>query len=164
MEKINKKSIDETEKHIFQQYIDSEQYSIHVLSDTNGKPISVVGMVNLKKHMDGETFNIKTIKDDKLIRIGKKLGEKLGHIGPLSADVHKIRENYVILELNPRISGCYSISHYASNFTEKLVSIIEGKKVKSKIDDYRKDVIMMKEFAVYQTTEDKIDRKIIKYL
>jgi len=48
-------STEESEKHIFQQYVDSDQFSIHMLNDVTRKPVSVVGMVNVHRHMDGES-------------------------------------------------------------------------------------------------------------
>ena len=162
IEFISTQDIPEDEKTMFQEYIDSDQYSIHVFNDASLRPISVVTMVNLFRHF-GETFHIKTYRDNSLIQLGITIGEKLGHFGPLSADVHK-RDNgeYVVLEFNPRFSGCYSLSHYAgADFPGKIFSMIKNEPIKVKrIDNFDDDVIMLKQFTTQKLSEELISKKI----
>lgn len=162
IENIGLQDIPEDEKLMFQEYIDSEQYSIHVFNDSFLKPIKVVTMVNIFKHF-GETFHIKTYRDETLIELGIKIGNILKHLGPLSADVHQ-RENgeYVVLEFNPRFSGCYSLSHYAgADFPRKIYSLMKNEEIKSeKIDDFEDDVIMLKQFTTEKLSESLINMKV----
>lgn len=152
----------EDEKLIFQEYIDSEQFSVHVFNNEQLVPVTVVTMVNIFKHF-GETFHIKTYRDPALLQLGIDIGTKLKHLGPLSADVHK-RENgeYVVLEFNPRISGCYSLSHYAgADFTGKMIQLAMGKPVHTeKIDDFEDGVVMLKQFTTAKLSERQIDGKL----
>lgn len=156
--------IPEDEKIIYQEYINSEQYSIHVFNDESLEPISVVTMVNLFKNL-GETFHIKTYRDGELTKLGIKIGKKLGHYGPLSVDVHQ-RENgdYVVLEFNPRMSGGYSLSHFAgADFPGKIYSLIKEEEIKvSAIDAFKDDVIMLKQFTTQKVDESIINNKIEK--
>lgn len=162
IESIQLQDIPEDEKIMFQEYIDSEQYSVHVFNNGSLKPVSVVTMVNLFKHF-GETFHIKTYRDNSLTQLGITIGEKLKHFGPLSADVHQ-RENgeYVILEFNPRISGCYSLSHYAgADFPGKIYSLMKGEEIEfEKIDEFDDDVIMLKQFTTEMVSESLISMKV----
>lgn len=162
MKQTGLSDIPEDEKVIYQEYIDSDQYSIHVFNDANLKPVSVVTMVNIIKNL-GETFHIKTFRDQKLTDLGIQIGEKLKHYGPLSADVHQ-RENgeYVVLEFNPRLSGGYSLSHFAgADFPGKIFQLMEGEEIKvDAVDDFEDDVIMLKQFTTEKLTEAKIDGKI----
>lgn len=162
MEKVKNSNIKENEKHIYQQHIESDQYSIHIINNKSGEPVSVVGMVNIIRHTDGETFNIKSIKDQSLIKLGIMLGKKLKHFGFLSADVHKTNDGFTILELNPRIPGCYSLSHCAANFTEKIIKIIKGQTIEENIDCYSENVIMLKQFTTFIKTKEEIDNNVIK--
>lgn len=159
---ISSQNIPEDEKIMFQEFIDSDQYSIHVFNDASLRPVSIVTMVNLFKHF-GETFHIKTYRDDSLIQLGISIGEKLRHFGPLSADVHK-RDNgeYVVLEFNPRISGCYSLSHYAgADFPGKIFSLIKNEPIKvERVDNFEDDVIMLKQFTTQKFSEELISKKI----
>lgn len=162
IESIGMQNIPEDEKLMFQEYIDSEQYSLHIFNDASLKPVTIVGMVNLFKHF-GETFHIKTYRDDSLTKLGVLIGEKLRHFGPLSVDVHQ-RENgeYVVLEFNPRISGCYSLSHYAgANFPGKIYSLIKNETIECKsLDSYEDDVIMLKQFTTLKVSESSISKKV----
>lgn len=155
-------NINEDEKLMFQEYIDSEQFSIHVFNDNSLKPVSVVTMVNLFNHF-GETFHIKTLRDKNLTELGVKIGNKLKHLGPLSADVHK-RENgeYVVLEFNPRISGCYSLSHYAgADYPRKILDLALGNPINfSKVDSFEDGVIMLKQFSTMKLSEPIVNNKV----
>lgn len=165
MKKTQVLDIPEEEKSIYQEYIDSNQYSLHVFNDQKKRPVSIVAMVNLFKHMNGETFHIKTIKDNALTELGLNIANSLGHLGPLAVDVHKRGNEYVVLELNPRISGCYSLSHYAGvNFPGKIHDLIINKEIKfTNVDDYKDDVVMLKSYLTHFTTIDEIKRSTIDY-
>jgi len=155
-------NIPEDEKIIFQEYIDSEQYSVHVFNDASLKPVSVVTMVNLFKHF-GETFHIKTYRDEPLVKLGIQIGETLQHFGPLSADVHKKDSGeYVLLEFNPRISGCYSLSHYAgADYPGKIYKLLRNENIPAEhIDEFKDGVIMLKQFTTMQLTEEIISEKV----
>ena len=161
IEFIKLQDIPEDEKVMFQEYVDSEQYSIHVFNDASLKPVSVVTMVNLFKHF-GETFHIKTYKDELLTQLGVEIGEKLKHLGPLSADIHqKDNGEYVVLEFNPRISGCYSLSHYAgADFPGKIYSLIKKEEITSDTIDKFEDVIMLKQFTTQKVSELLVSEKV----
>ena len=161
---MHESNLPEDEKLMFQEYIDSDQYSVHVFNNEKKEPIKVVGMINIFKHF-GETFHIKTYKDDNLLELGRKIGSELGHLGPLSADVHKRKDGeYVVLEFNPRISGCYSLSHYAgADFTGKIIDLVKGSStaIKDELFEFEDDIIMLKQFTTRRVTKSDID-KIIK--
>jgi len=163
-QKIGEQRIPEDEKVMYQEYIDSDQFSIHVFNDATLKPVTIVTMVNIFRGF-GETFHIKTFRDDKLTKLGVSIGEKVKHLGPLSADVHQ-RENgeYVVLEFNPRISGCYSLSHYAgADFPGKIFSLIRGEEISVKsIDAFEDNVIMLKQFTTSKISQTEIERIVEK--
>lgn len=162
IEQMKLSNINEDEKLIFQEFIDSEQFSIHVFNDNSLKPVSVVTMVNIFDHF-GETFHIKTYRDKNLTELGINIGNKLKHLGPLSADVHK-RENgeYVVLEFNPRISGCYSLSHYAgADYPRKILNLALGNPIDfTEVDSFEDGVIMLKQFSTMKLSESVINKKV----
>lgn len=157
--------IDETKKVMYQQYVDSEQYSFHAFNDWEGRPVIVIGMVNLVAHMTGETYHIRSLKDEKLIAMGKKLAESLKHVGPLCADVHKLGDEFVLLELNPRIGGCYSLSHYSgADFPGKIMRLIAGEPFpEGPVDDFEDGVVMLKQYTVLKTSLDTIKSRVRHY-
>lgn len=162
IEFLKKQDIPEDEKLMFQEYIDSNQYSVHVFNNNEYDPVSIVGMVNVFNHF-GETFHIKTIYDEELIDLGRSIGKKLKHIGPLSADVHR-RENgeFVVLEFNPRISGCYSLSQYAgADFPGKIYKLIRNEKIEiENPSNYKMGLVMLKQFTTAFYTEQELDSKL----
>lgn len=165
IERLESETIPEDEKLMFQEYLDSDQYSVHIFNDATLKPVAVIGMVNLFRHF-GETFHIKTYRNKSLIELGIAIGEKLGHFGPLSADVH-MRDNgeYVVLEFNPRFPGCYSLSHYAgADFPGKIYKLLKNEPIDcKKIDSFTDDLIMLKQFTTFQITESLIASSINEY-
>ncbi len=74
---------------IYQEFVESDQYSLHIFNDFSGRPVSVVGMVNLVSHVNGESFQIVTDDEPRLLELGWQLGTALGHVGPACVDVHK---------------------------------------------------------------------------
>jgi len=163
IDQLQSSDISEDQKVMFQEYIDSDQYSVHIFNNAEGVPVEVVSMVNIFKRF-GETFHIKTIRNKKLIDLGVKIGESVRHCGPLSADVH-MRENgdFVVLEFNPRISGCYSLSHYAgADFTGKIYNLIDNLPITADIiDGFDDDVIMLKQFTTAKLSQEVINSKVI---
>ena len=148
----------------YQEYIDSDQFSLHIFNDAALKPVCVVSMVNIFRHF-GETFHIRTFRDSELIELGILIGEKVKHLGPLSVDVHR-RDNgeYVVLEFNPRISGCYSLSHYAgADFPGKIFDIVLGQQSRvSAIDAFEDDVIMLKQYVTAKVYQREIDEYVCR--
>lgn len=162
MKQTGLSEISEDEKVIYQEYIDSDQYSIHIFNNEKLEPVSVVTMVNLVKNL-GETFHIKTFRDTELTQLGLQIGKKLKHFGPISADVHQRKNGeYVVLEFNPRISGGYSLSHFAgADFPGKIFKLMKGEKIQVKaVDDFEDGVILLKQFSVQKMTEARINDKI----
>ena len=147
---------------LYQEYIDSAQYSVHVFNDAGLRPVTVVPMVNLTRRF-GETFQIRTIRDEKLLRLGMQIGAKLRHYGPLSADIHKRPDGeYVVLEFNPRISGCYSLSHYAgADFPGKIYRLIRHEALPpAPVDEFEDGVVMLKQYVTVKTSEAAVNKKI----
>jgi carbamoyl-phosphate synthase large subunit len=157
MHRTSESRVAENEKHMFQEYIDSDQYSVHVLNDGSLNPVAVVGMVNVSRHMDGETFEIRSVKNPDLLDLGVKLGRSLRHLGSASADVHKMGGAYVVLEINPRISGCYSLSHFANpNYTRNMLAILSGEPMKGGLFEFKENLVMQKQFCVNFAFEEGI--------
>lgn len=160
LEIISNDNLPEEEKHIIQEYVESDKYSIHIFNNVDNKPEIVVGMVNIFRHL-GETFHIKTIKDESLLKLGNKIGEELKHLGPLSVDVQKRKDGtFVVLEFNPRISGGYSLSHYAgADYPKRIVNLVDGNHFKTN-GEYLDDYYMLKQFVTRGFSKEEIDSKI----
>lgn len=157
---IQNDGVQENEKHLIQEYVLSDKYSIHIFNDINGNPETVIVMVNIFRNL-GETFHIKTISDPRLIALGYDIGKKLRHIGPLGVDVQmKDDGSYVVLEFNPRFSGCYSLSHFAgADFPKRIINLHKNRTFEVD-NNYTTDLIMLKQFTTSYFTEQDIDNKV----
>ena len=98
------------EELIVQQMLSGDEYSFDILNDLNANPITAVVKRKIKMRA-GETDQGYAFKDDYLMKIGLKLGEKLRHIGPLDVDFFLVEGEPYILELNPRLGGGYPITY-----------------------------------------------------
>ncbi len=137
----------DNEDMIVQEFIEGAEYSFDILNDFNGKTVTSVVKRKIKMRA-GETDQGYAIKDNQLVKSAMRLGNKLGHTGPLDVDFFiKDNEPY-ILELNPRFGGGYSITHYAGlDFTKMLVEIFEGTidPDYSKYCDYEEGWVLIKD-------------------
>ncbi|MBE9168012.1 ATP-grasp domain-containing protein [Pleurocapsales cyanobacterium LEGE 06147] len=78
----------------------------------------------------GETERAITVEDNQLKNLGKKIGQKLGHVGNLDCDVIMSSKGYRVLEMNPRFGGGYPFSHLAgANIPAALIAWANGEKV-----------------------------------
>lgn len=97
---------------IFQQWIAGEEYGLDVVNDLQGRYVATLARRKLVMRA-GNTDRALSVADPKLDALGKTIGNRLQHIGPLDCDVMvKDRECYV-LDLNPRKGGGYPFSHLA---------------------------------------------------
>lgn len=150
------------QRRVYQEFIDSPQYSLHVFNDLSGRPIRVVGMVNLVAHMSGETFHLMSVADPGLLEVGWRLGNALGHVGPLSVDVHVKDGKWVVLELNPRFGGGYPVTHFAGgDFTGLLLDMVAGKTLTA--DEglgFEPGVVALKQYTAAGTTLAEIESRV----
>jgi carbamoyl-phosphate synthase large subunit len=149
-------------RRLYQEFIDSDQFSLHVFNDADGRPLRVVGMVNLVPHMSGETFHLETVAEPALLDLGWRIGHAVGHVGPLCADIHHNGEEFVVLELNPRFGGGYPVSHFAgADFTGLVASLVAGKRLTP--DEglgFEPGVVALKQFIAHATTRADIQRSV----
>ena len=69
----------------------------------------------------------------------------------------------MVLEFNPRISGCYSLSHYAGADSCKIFSLIRGEEISvESIDAFEDNVIMLKQFTTSKISQTEIERIVEK--
>ena len=75
----------------------------------------------------GETDKGKLVSNPEVELIGKKIGEKLGHIGNLDCDILECDGIYYLLEMNPRFGGGYPFTYVSGgNFPLALVNWLRG--------------------------------------
>lgn len=149
---------------IISEYVGSEHYGLDIFSDCSGKPIAVFGVKVLYRKR-GETYQAVSILDGKLIRTGVELANKIKLCGPWDVDLMATQEGYSILEVNPRLGGCYPVSHFAgADFPRKIISLIKGEALQNEIGDYKDGVVMLKQYTALKGITEGMERKFTRYV
>jgi carbamoyl-phosphate synthase large subunit len=139
---------------IIQEELQGDPFDFDILNDLEGKTISVVPWKKYRSRM-GETEQAQTFKDQHVIDFGIMLGTKLGHIGPLDADLFIRGKNISVLEINLRFGGGYPVSHLAgANFPAKIIAMVRGEEVKKDFGNFQHGIVMMKDNLVIGGNED----------
>ncbi len=156
----NKEEVDfflkyyDNEEMLVQEFIDGAEYSFDILNDFEGKVVTAVVKRKMKMR-SGETDQGYAIKSEHFRDWALKLGEALGHTGPLDVDFF-IRDNKpYILELNPRFGGGYPMTHLSGiNFPKLLIDLANNEIKPSDYSSYReyeegnvmvKDMLILKD-------------------
>jgi carbamoyl-phosphate synthase large subunit len=133
---------------IVQEKILGEERDFEMFNDLGGQPLAVVPWKKLG-HRAGESDMSITIEDPRMLEIGEHLSRTVGQWGPLDADVIFRDGEYHIIEMNPRFGGGYPVSHLAGgDFPGMAVRLMRGEVVAPRIGDYRREVLMMKDYCI----------------
>lgn len=112
---------------IIQEKLTGKEYGMDILNDLSG---SFAGSFSREKlaMRAGETDKAISIIREDFDLLGKAIGEHLGHIGSLDADLFEQDGELYVLELNPRFGGGYPFSHEAGmNSVGLILDWLEGK-------------------------------------
>jgi len=155
--------LDRRGEDIIQEYVGNEHYVLNIFSDKNSNPIAVIGIkVLYKKH--GETYQAVTVREDKLIETGIELAKRMKHIGPWDVDLMATQEGYSILEINPRLGGCYPVSHFAgADFPRKIISLVKGEVLQNEIGNFENGVIMLKQYTALKGVTKGMGKQFTRY-
>lgn len=143
----------DNEDMIVQEFIEGKEYSFDILNDFNGQTVTAIVKQKMKMR-SGETDQGYAIKDTGMAALGMKLGNTLGHVGPLDVDFFIKEGEPHILELNPRFGGGYPITYLAGlDFPKILIDLHNGDLDASeyeKYHDYEEGVIMIKDIHIFK--------------
>lgn len=127
---------------IIQEKLSGEEYGLDVMNDLKGNYVAT----SVKKKLAmraGETDKAITVDIPELREIGKKIGENLKHIGNLDVDIMvrvtkdkngNLKEEYCVLELNPRFGGGFPFSYEAGvNLPLAIIKWPKGEEVDPRI-------------------------------
>ena len=82
---------------------------------------------------NGETKKAKIVKPRKFQNLSKKLSKIIKHVGVIDVDVIRLNNTNYVIDINPRFSGGYILSHKAgSNIPGFLVNLINKKNLQKK--------------------------------
>lgn len=141
---LRKKGQDHDNGLIIQEKLDGIEYGMDVLNDFNGNYYGSFAREKLSMR-SGETDKAKSVISSDLSRIGSKLGNSLKHIGNMDCDVFKCKDDFYVLELNPRFGGGYPFSHEAGiNTCAIYIDWLNDQKLVDQHNEYEADITFSK--------------------
>ena len=112
---------------LIQQFIRGPEYGLDVVNDLKGRFAACFVKRKLAMRA-GETDAAETVKDEALEALGRKIGERLGHVGVLDVDLMVDERGPCLLEMNARFGGHYPFAHVAgANIPAALLAWAEGR-------------------------------------
>jgi carbamoyl-phosphate synthase large subunit len=125
------------ENPIVQEYLDGPEYTIDVLCDFNGRPLSIVPRERVVIRA-GVIDRGRTVNDPKLIELARATCEALPFAGPVNIQCRLHRGEPVIFEINPRFSGGIPLTIQAgADFTQMLLKMVLGRAVVPAVGQFR---------------------------
>ncbi len=111
---------------VIQEHVSGQEYGLDVVNDLDGRYIGTLARRKLVMRY-GNTDRAVTVDDPVFEQLGRKLGERLEHIGSLDCDVMLTDRGPLVLDLNPRFGGGYPFSHLAgANVPAALIAWANG--------------------------------------
>jgi carbamoyl-phosphate synthase large subunit len=135
---------------LIQEYIPGKEYTLDILADLEGKVLSVVPRERLEVRA-GEVSKSRTVYRRDLIEQGKYIVEKLGAIGPVTAQCIDNGKDVYWLEVNPRFGGGVPLAIQAGvDYPLLLYQMVRKQSIQPFLGQYNHDLTMLRyDQAVY---------------
>lgn len=133
------------EEYIVQNYIEGIEYTIDILSNFDGEPLSAVPRERLAVR-GGEVLKGKTVRNAELVQWGAEIAAKLKICGPANIQCIKNRKgDYFFTDINTRFgSGAVLTFAAGANYPEMLLKMIRGEKVEKILGKYEENLFMLR--------------------
>jgi carbamoyl-phosphate synthase large subunit len=130
------------ENPIVQEYLDGPEFTIDVLCDFDGRPLSIVPRERVVIR-SGVTDRGRTVQDSRLITIAETACAVMKFAGPINIQCRMRHEQPVIFEINARFSGGIPLTIQAgADFPTMLLKLALGRRVDPSIGAFRDDLWM----------------------
>jgi carbamoyl-phosphate synthase large subunit len=127
---------------VVQTYLDGPEFTIDMLCDFSGRPLSIVPRERVVIRA-GVTDRGRTVKDPQLIELALACAARLGFVGAVNIQCRVVDGRPVIFEINPRFSGGIPLTIEAgADFPRMLVELALGQRVAPAIGRFRENVWM----------------------
>lgn len=146
--------------HVIQEMIVGDEYGLDIFNDLNGRLLAYVAKKKIRMRA-GETDQAVTVKDQMLDKLARRIGNTLGHFGPMDVDVLISEHGMSIIDFNPRFGGGYPLAHtVGANFPQLMVDITMGNSPAVTPGRYDENVVMLKDAGPKMFSLDKLDGMI----
>ena len=127
---------------IVQEYLAGPEFTIDVMCDFNGTPLSIVPRERVVIRA-GVSDRGRTVNDPRLIALAEAACKAFPFVGPINIQCRMRHEMPVIFEINPRFSGGVPLTIQAgADFPAMLLKLAMGRKVEPAIGQFKNDLWM----------------------
>jgi carbamoyl-phosphate synthase large subunit len=127
---------------VVQEYLDGPEFTIDVLCDFDGQPLSIVPRERVVIR-SGVMDRGRTVKNAQLIELARLACLAIPFAGPLNIQCRMKDGEPVIFEINPRFSGGIPLTiESGADFPRMLVRLALGGRVEASIGVFREDLWM----------------------
>jgi carbamoyl-phosphate synthase large subunit len=130
------------ESPIVQEYLAGPEFTLDVLCDVDGRPLSIVPRERVVIRA-GVIDRGRTVNDRRLIALAEAACAAIPFAGPINIQCRMRGDQPVIFEINPRFSGGIPLTIQAgADFPTMLVKLAMGRKVEPAVGAFRADLWM----------------------
>jgi carbamoyl-phosphate synthase large subunit len=125
---------------VIEEYLDGPEYTIDMLCDFSGQPLSIVPRERIVIRA-GVTDRGRTVKDARLTDLAIACASAMTFAGPVNIQCRIVDGRPVVFEINPRFSGGIPLTIAAgADFPRMLVELTLGCRVAPAIGRFRENV------------------------
>ena len=133
---------------IVQACLPGEEFSIDVFSDLDGRCLNAIPRTMIESK-GGESIKGMTIRDERLIELGRDVAEHLRLVGP--ANIQCFREDdgsHFVTDINPRFGGGFPLPLAAGGrYPELALALARGERPEPRLGDFREGIVMTRFFS-----------------
>lgn len=140
---------------IIQKKIEGSEYGLDIVNNLEGKYQATLIRKKLAMR-SGETDKAETMMDERLLKLGERIGNNLGHIGMLDCDILIDSGEIYLIDMNPRFGGGYPFIHHAgANVPYAFVKWLRGETVLNTTFTYKGGMYLAKTDIIVETSKGK---------
>lgn len=134
-----------SDEYVVQPLLDGTQFNLDVLRSASGDVVSVVPKQKLEMS-DGTASLVRSSNDSRLLELGLAVGNAVEHFGSIDVDVIEWHGELYVLEINPRLGGCFPFTNtICPAYTHALMQIAGGASPSPFVGAVRNDVRVFRE-------------------
>lgn len=127
---------------VLQPFLDGPEFTIDVLCDFAGEPLSVVPRERAVIRA-GVVDRGRTVRDSALMTLGLQCARSIAAVGPINIQCRVVNGIPIVFEINPRFSGGIPLTIAAgADFPRLLVDLVRGRRVTPRIGRFQEGLWM----------------------
>jgi carbamoyl-phosphate synthase large subunit len=133
---------DYVDRPVIQEYLESPEYTIDVLCDSRGRPLSIVPRERVVIRA-GVIDRGRTVKSSALLELAEQVCAAITFFGPINIQC-RLRDGWPsVFEINPRFSGGIPLTIASgANFPKMLIKLAMGATLAPRVGEFRAGVWM----------------------